>query len=515
MSHSICGISLPENLVSVTSERPCVPPAPTILCLIGILKLEWAAAAQGRALEALLNGGIKLVCLDGVSGTGAVLAKMHPHVADALRRARSRHPDIRIQGVDDPDLVAGMRRAEAAAEGDWPENEKVLTSCESLLLDLVRQRSRPDAATFLLSTHDYHSCGGRLGEYAKALLSLESRLRMTLPSDSRRILLAAERSYSFSANDIEAERKELTQRLKANLSNAVFHRPAVENIRVASRHSESSTRGHKIIQTRRGCLNLSEKDQQALATIQDFLAAGSYGGMSYTFDEMQVRQARNQAFGSNQEAERIDLQVQIMDRLFSIARLAAIDLADYPCLLACAGQSMLLHPLADRNYVENLLGSLALAEEAVEGKVCIEEQETILASLLKRWRILDSLARVKMTPSVYEELVSDLDECRLRAIVEAITRFGAPRDSASMSAAEHFDARRKEYRQFYLNARQRARSMAEAVLQTAQSQRVDKVLFLSLGFLAPTFTNNWAATDCGYVVFHPKPLSGDSLDDAQ
>ena len=284
---------------------------------------------------------------------------------------------------------------------------------------------------------------------------------------------------------------------------------------MASRFAETGKDGNKVFRTREGSLILSKMDQQAQASIQDFLDGIPFGGLAFTMEEIQEYQARQQAAGSNEEAQRIYTQVECLNRVFSIARLAGIDLGDFPGLLACAEQANLLQPLADRNYVENLFVAIDLAGDLIEESVCLTPEEKILALLLKRWRSLYRLALVEMTPSQYDTLVADLEHCRLGAILEELPRGGHPVDQALFLAAQNFDNKREVYRQFYRNARQRARGMAEAVLQQAQSLEVDKVLLLSLGFHVPTFKRIWEGHDCGYVFFHPKPRPGDSLDPAQ
>lgn len=514
MSHSICGINIPDGLVSVSLEDSGIPTAPTILCLIGIYGREWAAIAQAKALEALLDGGIKLVCLDEAAGMDAVPTTMHPRVADALHQSRERHPEINVQGVDDLNLVAEMREVQRVAKADEEENVKVLKNCASLLLESVHRLAGSDAATFLVGTHAYH-CGSGLGNYARMLLALEGKLGIPLPPDGRRMALAAAKNDSFNSADVKAEQKELLQRLEANVRHGVLHPAAVENIRVASRFAETGKDGNKVFRTREGSLILSKKDQQAQASIHDFLDGMPFGGLAFTMDEMQEYQARQQALGSNEEARQVYTQVERLNRVFSIAKLAAIEMGDFPCLLAGAEQANLLQPLANRNFTENLFVAIDLAGDSIEEGVCLKPEEKTLAVLLKRWRFLDRLARVEMTPAHYDALVADLENCRLGAILGGLPRGGSPVDSALLSAAECFDTRREIYRQFYCNARLRARRMAKAVLQQAQSLEVDKVLLLSLGFHVPTYKRIWEGHDCGYVIFHPKPGPGDSLDPAQ
>lgn len=516
MSLSVLGVDLSDIAATVQSEHRPAGGGRTIVCIPGVPQAAWALDAQIQAVKVLLGKSFKLICLDEAQGEGDMPASMDARLLEVLHDACARDEAVHLIGVDNLALVRSMTAAWKSMHSELATNKVLFERCIQLMLSAVTRSSVKAVAAYLRERIQHAMGQVDFTRYARVVLALEGERRIPLCLTSRRILQAM--SLGDAAADIsavEAERAEITRRLRASYAYAVLSPAATGNFRTSLRDAEAIRSGDHSVPTPAGAVTLSGIARQARERIKSFLEAGSLGGLVCSVEEMIQVQADTERLGSSAEAQQIDREIRRLEALLKTTRLAAIDLGDYPRLNAMGAHFFLLSAFADKNFMTNIVQAWQGVEKDVDSALEDYEPERTLVRCIRWWKALWELARTELGPSEYEELLLHENEYRLSSIFESLSGLGCSIDPDLLSEAHRYDAAIGEYCHYYDAARDRAVAIGSGTVQAMEKLDVDKAVLLCLGFHLPTLTAIWRGLNVGFVVLQPNPPVGTTLSDLE
>jgi hypothetical protein len=456
----------------------------------------------GRLLDTFVKNGVRVICLEGMEGRDGHIDAMGPSIAAVLRSH-----SVAPFGVDNLTLERQMMKVLNSVAASRTQYQRLFLTFSRVILSSISQHTSSMMVRFITLREQRDQNQVSLYEVSSELNQLSQALNIRVPTDIRRALIALSRLNEIDEKAANQEQNELLERLKKNAEVGVFDPEMMTTFRRAALEAGNSDKLNERFRVEFSPVRLKEYELRALNYARAHVGLELGGWIPQSVDDLQVWQSasssRRARFIASEESHAMFESVENLEKFYNVAHMLGVDMQAYPQLCKYAEHAHMLLEFGGRNFLERVLQIIEQAWDFFEKHIPKTLGEKRLMTTMTRYRLLRKLSLLQLTPTEYDHLIEDLDDCSLSKVIETLTHLGISVDTAVMHEVAQFDQRRDFLLSFYDNARQRANSMALRTLERMDKVQANQAVLICLGFHLPTIKSVWSGQPVSYSILLP------------
>lgn len=457
----------------------------------------------GSLLDIFVRNGVRVICLESMEGRDGRIDAMGPSITAVLRN-RSIDPF----GVDNLALECKMFDVLNHVAASSTQYKLLFLTFSRILLQVISQHASTMMAQFITLRERYSQGQANLYEVGSELYQFSKALKIHVPNDALRALIALSCLYEFNDKDANQEQIELLERLKKNAEAGVFDPEMMTTFKRTALEVSSRDELNEYFQVDFSPVRLKGYELRALNYSRALLGLGGLPiAFSGSIDDSQVWQsayhARQARYAGSKESLEMFQSVEQFERMYNIAHILGIDIQSYPQLCRYAESSHMLLEFGGRDYLAQVLQTIEQTWSFFEIHIPQTQQDRHLMRLMICFRLLRKLSLLQLVPSEYDYLIEHMDDSSLGKMVETLSNLGIRVDRETMREVTQFDQKRDFILSFYDNARQRANSMAIRTLEHMDKVNANQAVLICLGFHLPTIKSVWSGQNVSYSIILP------------